>query len=89
MHVEHHPLIRDFPEMREQLHSLRQSDRHFANLAESYEALDKRNCRAEDGIEALDDATLTGLKQERVALKDDIARQLKRASGSCCGGCCG
>jgi uncharacterized protein YdcH (DUF465 family) len=89
MHVEHHPLIRDFPEMREQLHSLRQSDRHFANLAENYEALDKRICRAEDGIEALDDATLTGLKQERVALKDDIARQLKRASGSCCGGCCG
>ncbi len=89
MHVEHHPLVRDFPDMREQLHSLRQSDRHFANLADSYEVLDKRICRIEDGVEMLDDAALGALKQERVALKDDIARQLKRASGSCCGGCCG
>ncbi|HCH75939.1 MAG TPA: GTP-binding protein, partial [Pseudomonas sp.] len=32
---------------------------------------------------------LNALKQERVAMKDDIARDIKRASGSCCGGCCG
>ena len=89
MHVEHLPLIKDFPEKREQLQKLRQEDPVFARKAEEYEALDKRICRVEDGVETLDDAALSVLKQERVNMKDDIARDLKRASGSCCGGCCG
>ncbi|MCQ4295599.1 DUF465 domain-containing protein [Pseudomonas stutzeri] len=89
MHVEHHPLIKDFPEKREQLQKLRQEDPGFARKAEEYEALDKRICRVEDGVETLDDSALNALKQERVTMKDDIARDLKRASGSCCGGCCG
>ena len=89
MDVEHHPLIKDFPEKREQLQKLRQEDPAFARKADEYEALDKRICRVEDGVETLDDTALNALKQERVAMKDDIARDLKRASGSCCGGCCG
>ncbi|HAW63466.1 YdcH family protein [Stutzerimonas frequens] len=89
MHVEHHPLIKDFPEKREQLQKLRQEDPAFARKADEYEALDKRICRVEDGVETLDDIALNALKQERVAMKDDIARDIKRASGSCCGGCCG
>ncbi len=89
MHVEHHPLIKDFPEKREQLQKLRQEDPAFARKADEYEALDKRICRVEDGVETLDDTALNALKQERVTMKDDIARDLKRASGSCCGGCCG
>ncbi len=90
MHVEHHPLVKDFPEKLEQLHKLRQEDPAFALKAEQYEALDKQICRVEDGVETLDDAALNALKLERVTLKDDIARDLKRASGgSCCGGCCG
>ena len=87
MHVEHHPLIKDFPEKREQLQKLRQDDPAFARKADEYEALDKRICRVEDGVETLDDSALNALKQERVAMKDDIARDIKRASGSCCGGC--
>ncbi|MDG9930908.1 MULTISPECIES: DUF465 domain-containing protein [unclassified Pseudomonas] len=92
MHVEHHPLVQDFPELRGELQRLRQEDQHFARQAEEYEALDKRVCRVEDGIELLDETALGRLKQERVALKDDLARQLKRASGQCCGcgnGCAG
>ncbi|WP_068829149.1 YdcH family protein [Pseudomonas sp. BMS12] len=85
MHVDHHPLVRDFPELRAQLQQLRQGDEHFARLAEEYEALDKRICRVEDGIETLDTAALGQLKQTRVGLKDDLARQLKRAAGQCCG----
>ena len=85
MHVEHHPLVKDFPEKREQLQKLRQEDPAFARKADEYEALDKRICRIEDGIELLDDVTLSALKLNRVALKDELARQLKRASGQCCG----
>ncbi|KIL06139.1 GTP-binding protein [Stutzerimonas stutzeri] len=89
MHVDHHPLIKDFPEKLEQLQRLRQQDTAFARKADDYEELDKRICRVEDGIDTLDDAALNELKMQRVALKDEIARDLKKASGSCCGGCCG
>lgn len=90
MHVDHHPLIKDFPELRDTLHSLRQSDQHFARLADEYEALDKHICRVEDGVETLDDDGLSNLKQQRVGLKDNVAHLLDKAKGgSCCGGCGG
>lgn len=58
MHVDHHPLVHDFAELRDELQRLRQSDEHFARQAEEYEALDKRICRIEEGIELLDDVVL-------------------------------
>ena len=89
MHVEHHSLIADFPELREQLHTLRQQDSHFARLADEYEVLDKRICRVEDGIDVLDDGALSTLKAERVAMKDELSRQMKMAAEpeGCCGKC--
>lgn len=89
MHIDHHPLMNDFPELRETLHQLRQNDNHFARVAGEYEALDKRICRVEDGVELLDEDGLTNLKLQRVSLKDDVSRMLKHAKGSCCGGCGG
>jgi uncharacterized protein len=85
MHVEHHALVKDFPEQREALHELRLQDGAFARLADSYEVLDKRICCIECGIEMLADEGLNQLKQERVALKDEVARRLKKAAGQCCG----
>ena len=89
MHVEHHSLIADFPELREQLHTLRQQDSHFARLADEYEVLDKRICRVEDGIDVLDDGALSTLKAERVAMKEELSRQMKKAGEQegCCGKC--
>ena len=89
MHVEHHSLIADFPELREQLHTLRQQDSHFARLADEYEVLDKRICRVEDGIDVLDDGALSTLKAERVAMKDELSLQMKKAAEpeGCCGKC--
>ena len=89
MHVEHQSLTADFPELREQLHNLRQQDQHFARLADEYEALDKRICRIEDGVDLLEDSALSTLKAERVALKDELSRQLNKAAEpeGCCGKC--
>lgn len=89
MHVEHHPLIHDFPQLREKLHILRQSDAGFARLATEYESLDKQICRAEDGIDLLNDNELLALKQRRVSLKDQVANALGASSKTCCGGCGG
>ena len=85
MHIDHHPLIKDFPELRGSLHALRVGDTDFARLADAYETLDKRICRIEAGCELLADDALLALKQERVGIKDDLARRLKRAAGQCCG----
>lgn len=81
MHVDHHPLIQDFPELRAELQRLRQEDSHFARQAEAYEALDKRIYEVEDGRQAMDDLALQALKNERVALKDQIAERLRKAGG--------
>ena len=90
MHVEQQSLAKAFPQKLEQLQKLRLEDPAFGLKADQYEALDQQICNAEEGVETLDDAALNALKLERVALKDDITRDLKRASGgSCCGGCGG
>lgn len=92
MYVEHHSLVKDFHEQRDVLHELRMKDVRFAHMAEAYEELDKQICRIESGAELIGEDALAALKQERVGLKDDLARQLKRASGQCCGcgnGCAG
>lgn len=89
MHPDHNALTEAFPEKLEQLQSLRQQDPAFARKADEYNALDNQIGRVSSGAEALDEEALNALIQERATLKDAIARDLKRASGSCCGGCCG
>ncbi|MCY1283517.1 hypothetical protein D9M68_231830 [compost metagenome] len=81
MPLEHHPLNREFPEYHSQLRALLQSDAHFSRLAEEYQAVDQQVYDAEDGRQPLDDLALQGLKLQRVALKDQIARLLQQAGG--------
>jgi hypothetical protein len=89
MHIDHHPLVHDFPAQRAELHDLRQADPDFGRLADEYEALDKRICRIEEGIELLADDALTLLKRERVDLKDQVAKRLAAPAAQCCGCCKG
>ena len=76
--VEHHPLIREFPEMRERIHDLKQSDQHFARLFEDYEVADKAIVRAENGVDHLGDVELEGLKKQRLSLKDQLYARLRQ-----------
>lgn len=88
MHIDHHPLIQDFPELRDTLHNLRAQDHHFARLCNEYEELDKRICRIEDGVEKISDEALLQFKQERVTRKDELYRLMKKSTeATCCGGC--
>ncbi|MBM7061486.1 YdcH family protein [Pseudomonas sp. UL073] len=81
MPLEHHPLTREFPQYQGQLRSLMQSDAHFSRLAQEYQAIDQQVYDVEDGRQPLDDLALQGLKLQRVALKDQIARLLQQAGG--------
>ncbi|WP_068829148.1 YdcH family protein [Pseudomonas sp. BMS12] len=82
MPLEHHPLVREFPEFRQQMQALHASDPHFAQMALHYETLDKRIYEVEDGRQSLDDLALQALKNERVILKDQIAERLSKANGA-------
>ena len=70
--LEHHPLLKEFPEHKERMHELKLNDKHFENLVEKYEALDKHIFRVESEGETLDDVSLENLKKDRLKLKDEI-----------------
>lgn len=76
-YVDNHPLSRDLPEYREDVHELKTSDRHFSRLMEEYETLDKDIVRAEQGVEHRPDLELDGMKMQRVRLKDELVELLK------------
>ncbi|WP_374595305.1 YdcH family protein [Aquabacterium sp.] len=75
MTVEHHPLIKDFPELRDRIHALK-GQAHFAKLEKEYEDLDKQIVRAETRVENLSDDQVETLKQQRVRLKDELYKLL-------------
>lgn len=79
MPLEHHPLITEFPEQREAIHLLKESNAHFQGLMAAYEELDKEIYRMEEGIETPEDAVLSDLKKRRLELKDQIAAMLREA----------
>lgn len=77
MHIDHHPLISEFPEHRDSIHALKQENAHFARLAGEYEAVDKAVTRAENGDEHLGDIALADLKRQRLSLKDQLGAMLR------------
>lgn len=89
MHVEHHPLVKDFLKLRDTLARAASERCRFRRLAAEYEVLDKRICRIEEGTELLADPALNALKRQRVQLKDQVARRLAPPAAQCCGGCQG
>lgn len=77
MAIEHHPLSRDFPELQERLHALRQSDHHFSRLLAEYDAVDHDVYKAETGQQGLSDEHLETLKKQRALLKDKLYARLQ------------
>lgn len=74
---EHHPLAKDFPELKDRIHTLKTGNSHFARLEREYEELDKEIVRMETGVEHASSTDLEGKKQRRVSLKDELYALLK------------
>lgn len=73
---ENHSLIHEFPEFKDIISSLTQSDEDFAKDAKRYDDLDKEIRELElDGVPVGDDA-MHELKNERAALKDSLYQRL-------------
>ena len=78
MPISHHPLIEEFSEHKDTIHNLKMNNAHFRRLAHEYEGIDKSIFRAEQGIEIVNDEYLSGIKKERLHLKDLIHSMLNK-----------
>lgn len=75
---EDHSLKHEFPEYREQINQLAANDRHFANGAKRYDALDKQIRNLELAGTPVSDDTIHQMKHDRSVLKDSLYRRLQQ-----------
>lgn len=72
-----HELIEEFPEAAEKIHALKETNAHFAKLADEYHELNREIHRIETDVEPASDEHQTELRKKRMALKDEIYALLK------------
>lgn len=72
MHVEHHDLHHEFPEMQDAINTLRNGNPMFARLFATYHRLTGKVEDLEEHDMPIGDFTLEDMKKQRVKLKDDL-----------------
>ncbi|MEQ1509475.1 MAG: DUF465 domain-containing protein [Sphingopyxis sp.] len=68
-----HELSQEFPDASMAIAHLRESDAHFARLADRHHALNREIHRIESGAEAASDQRVEALKKERLSLLDALS----------------
>lgn len=76
MTIEHHALVNDCPEYKDQIHALKLKNAHFAKLMEAYHDLTHEIEGIESNGSPVSDETETELKTRRVALKDELVQMI-------------
>ncbi|WGW02296.1 YdcH family protein [Tropicibacter oceani] len=74
-----HELAEEFPDKVEMMSALKQSDAHFAKLAEEYHEINRQVHRAETNVEPMEQLAEETLRKQRAALKDQIWGILSKA----------
>ncbi|HMV18243.1 MAG TPA: YdcH family protein [Zoogloea sp.] len=77
--MEQHDLNHEFPEYRDQIHSLKVSNNHFSRLFDEYHDVNRHVVRVELNAELATDFELEELKKRRLKLKDELYDMLKGA----------
>ena len=72
MHVEHHDLHHEFPDMQDAISVLRTANPMFSRLYASYNQLTGRVEDLEEHDMPVGDFTIEDMKKQRVKLKDDL-----------------
>lgn len=67
-----HELAEEFPDKVDLMSTLKQSDAHFARLAEEYHEINRAVHRAETNIEPMEELAEVDLRKKRALLKDEI-----------------
>ena len=63
-------------EYKNEIHELKQSNAHFANIFEKHNALDNKIEHAENGDTPMTDMELETLKKEKLLLKDEAYKMI-------------
>lgn len=72
-----HQLVEEFPELKEKIHTLKTTDRHFSRFFDEYHDVNREIHRVEaNGINVSDDH-FEDLKKRRLSLKDELLNILK------------
>jgi len=79
MTIAKHDLIHEFPKLRDKIHELKMSNKHFAKLFDTYHEVDHEVHRIEGGAENTSDVYLETRKKERLHLKDQLYHMLQEA----------
>jgi uncharacterized protein YdcH (DUF465 family) len=74
-----HELSEEFPDKVDAIHALKQSDSHFAKLADEYHDLNRAVHRAETNVEPMEELAEVELRKKRALLKDEIWGYLSKA----------
>lgn len=75
-----HELAEEFPEHVELMHRLKEDNAHFRRLFDEYHQINRAVHRAETDIEPTDDAHMTEMRRQRLALKDEIYGMISSTS---------
>lgn len=79
MTIEHHDLVHELPEYRDQIHTLKMENAHFSRLFDEYHAITKDVERMETEVEPVSTKTEEEFKLKRLQLKDQLYTMLKEA----------
>lgn len=79
MSIEHHDLVHELPEFREEIHQLKMSDAHFSKLFDEYHVVTKQVEKMEAEIEPVATKVEEELKMKRLQLKDQLYAMLRAA----------
>lgn len=79
MAVEHHDLVHELPEYKEQIHNLKTSNAHFRKLFDQYHALTKSIENMENEVTPVTTSEEEAAKRQRLQLKDELVGMLARA----------
>ncbi len=71
-----HELHEEFPQLADRISALKQSDAHFARLADEYHEINRAVHRAETHVEPVDELAEIEMRKKRAALKDELYRRL-------------
>ncbi|HYA80222.1 MAG TPA: DUF465 domain-containing protein [Methylocystis sp.] len=74
-----HELSEQFPGQAETIRALKESNAHFAKIAELYHEINRTIHRMETEVEPVADETLEAMKKRRLLLMDEITQFLATA----------
>jgi uncharacterized protein len=80
MSIEHHDLIHEFPDLKDQIHELKTHNNHFRRLFDEYHSLTNEVENMEAEVLTVTNTVEENAKLRRLHLKDELFKMLQAAS---------